>query len=136
LARQNHIFANRRRPGQPHLGAQQRIRAHRRAVPNLHQVVDLRPGLDPALANRRAVDAGVGLDLNIVFKNGPARLQNFVPAPVGLACEAEAIGSHNCSVLQNNVIAQVAVLADNRVRVSKQIVPRSRIGIKEYTGDR
>ena len=60
--------------------AQSRVSgADRGAVADLDEVVDLGAGVDAGFADGGAVDAGVGLDLDVVFKDGAARLQDFVP---------------------------------------------------------
>src|SRR5205823_14251837 len=52
------------------------------------------------------------------------------PATIRLTGNAEAVGSNNGSVLQNNIIAKVTVLPDNGVGMGEQIVARLRVGIE------
>ena len=66
LAGQDDVFADVGGSGQPHLGAQQRVFTHRRAVPHLHQVIDLDAVPNARGAYAGSVDAGVGLDLDAI----------------------------------------------------------------------
>jgi hypothetical protein len=48
-------------------------------VPDHDQVVDLGAGVDAGFADGGAVDGGVGLDLDVIFENSAAGLEDFVP---------------------------------------------------------
>ena len=56
LSGQDHVLAHCGRSRKAHLRAQQRMLAHRRAVPHLHQVVDFSAAPDAGFANAGAVD--------------------------------------------------------------------------------
>ena len=61
--------------------AQSRVSfADGRAVADLDEVVDLGAGVDAGFADGGAVDAGVGLDFDVVFEDGGAGLEDLVPA--------------------------------------------------------
>jgi hypothetical protein len=134
LSGQDHVFTDRSRPSKPNLGTKQRIGAHRRPMAHLDQVVDLRPGLNASLANRRAVDARVGLNLDGILKHRHAGLDNLVPAPVRLPGKAKTIRTNNRSVLQNDIIAKLAVLTDNGVSMGKEIIAGIYVGIEHDMG--
>jgi len=51
-----------------------------------------------------AVHAGVGLNFDIVFKNGGAGLDDFVPGAVFAFGETEAVGPDDGAVLENDAI--------------------------------
>ncbi len=130
LARQDHAFTDGSGPGKPNLRAKQRIRTHRRPMAHLDKVINLGPGLDAGLPDRGPVDARIGLHLDGIFKNRRPGLNDLVPATIRLTGKAEAVGSNNGSVLQNNIIAKVTVLPDNGVGMGEQIVARLRVGIE------
>ncbi len=68
LAGENDVLADHGRSGQSHLRAQQRVLADRRAMSDLHQVVDLGAARDAGLADAGAIDAGVGLHFDIALQ--------------------------------------------------------------------
>ena len=71
---------------------------------NLHEVVDFGPATDASFAYRRSIDAGVGLNLDVIFKNCRAGLDNFVPSSLG-AGEAKSVGADYDTVLQDDIVA-------------------------------
>ena len=77
LSGKNDVVADMRRAGKTDLGTEQGIFAHRGAVADLHQVIDLAAAPDPRLADARPVDAGVGLYLHIVGDDRRARTAEF-----------------------------------------------------------
>ena len=52
---------------------------------DLHEVVDLRAGADPRLADRRPIDRRVGADLDVVFDDDVGVLRDLQMRAVGLA---------------------------------------------------
>src|SRR6266853_3146254 len=101
---------------------------------DLNKVVNFSSGLDAGLANRGAVDARIGLNLDGIFKNRRPGLNDLVPATVRLAGKAEAVSAYNGSVLQNNIIAKMAMLADNGVGMSEEIIANLHVGIEDNMG--
>src|SRR5258708_28307893 len=93
-----------------------------RSVADLNQVVDLYAAADAGFADAGAVDAGVGLNFHVVFDDDRGGLRDLVPVPVVSFGEAEDIGADNDSVVQQDVVADAAVLADYGVRVGEKIV--------------
>ena len=101
---------------------------------NLDEVVDFGTGVDPGLADRGAVDAGVGLDFDVVFDDRGTGLEDLVPGAVGLAGEAEAVGSDDGSVLQDDVVAQPAVFADDGVGMGEEVVSGLGMRVEDDVG--
>ncbi len=128
------------RSGEADLGTEQGVAADGGAVAYLDEIVDLGPGVDAGFADAGAVDAGVGLDFDVVFEDGGAGLLDLVPASAGLdAClfgEAEAVGSDDGSVLEDDVVAEAAVLADDGVGVGEEVVAGADVGIEDDVGQK
>ena len=76
--------------GEAYLGAEEGVLADGGAVADLDKVVDLGSSANAGLAEGGSVDAGVGLDLDVVFEDGGAGLGDFVPSGGGLG-KAEAV---------------------------------------------
>ncbi len=87
---------------------------------------------DASFPNSGAVNAGVGLDFDVVFENGGAGLSHLVPRAVFLFGEAEAICSDDDAVLQNDAIANTAVFAHDSVRVGKKVIADFCAAINSY----
>ena len=79
------------------------------------KVVELGAVADAGFSNGGAVDAGVGLDLDVVFKNGGAGLLHLVPGAVFLFGEAETVAADDRPVLQDDAIANAAKFAHDGV---------------------
>jgi len=102
---------------------------------DLDQIVDLGSGVDAGFADGGAVDAGVGLDLDVVFEDGRAGLEDLVPASVGLSGESEAVGAYDGTVLEDDVVAELAVLTDDGVGVGEEVVANASVGIEDDMGE-
>ena len=74
----------------------------------LDQVVDFDAGSYVGFADRGAVDAGVGLDFDGVFEDRGAGLDDLGPAAVRALGEAEAVGADDGTVLEDDVVAELA----------------------------
>ncbi len=122
LARQNHALADFRGAGEADLRAEQSIFADLRSVSDLHEIVDLDSAADAGFAYAGAVDAGVRLHFDVVFDDDRGGLGNLVPVSVGSLGEAEAVGADHDAVLQQDIVADAAVLAHHGVGVGKEIV--------------
>src|SRR6266850_4220459 len=108
LAGENAILPDFRGARESDLAAEHRVGADARGVTYEHKVVELCPSGDAGLADGRAIHAGVGLNFHIVFEDGGASLQHFVPGAVFLLGEAEAVSPDNDAVLQGDAIANAA----------------------------
>jgi len=131
LASQNDVFADGGGPGKAYLGAEERVGAHSGAVAYLDEIVDFDPGSDTGFADGGAVNAGVGLDFDVVFDDNRAGLQDFVPSAIGLAGEAEAVATDYDPVLEDDVIAEAAVLADDGVGVGEEVVSGTDVRVED-----
>src|SRR5260370_10577544 len=101
---------------------------------DLDQVVDFRAASDAAFAYAGAVDAGVGLDLDVGFDHYVAGLDYFVPAGVVSFGEAEAVGAYYGAVLKQDVVSQVAEFSDYSMGVGEEIVAYRCSAIDDYVG--
>ena len=89
---------------------------------DLHEVVDLRAGLDARLPHRRPVDRGVGADLDVVFDDDAADLRDLLVRAVGVAREAEAVAADHRAVLHDHAVAELHALADRHARMQDAVV--------------
>src|SRR2546428_294749 len=85
--RHHHVVFDDRAAGDARLRRQEHAPADRDAVGDVNQVVDFRARLDARLADRRAVDRGVGANLNVVFDDDGGVLRDFQMRAVGLTDE-------------------------------------------------
>ena len=85
--------------GEASLSAEHGVGTDVAGVSDKDQVVDFCAVADARFADGGAVDAGVGLNFDVVFEHGGARLDDFVPGAVLAFGEAEAVGSDDCAVL-------------------------------------
>src|SRR5437899_2243346 len=88
---------------------------------HLDQVVDLRAAGNARFPDAGAVNAGVGLNFNVIFNDRRPGLYDLVPVAVVVFSEAEPVAAYYDSVLQHNVVADAAELAHDRVRMSHEI---------------
>src|SRR5579864_513217 len=117
------------------LCAEQRIFAYCGAVADLNQVVDLRAASDASLANAGAVNAGIRLNLHIVFDNRGAGLQDLVPVAVVVFSETESVSADYHTILQNDVVSDPAKLADDGIRVREKVVADLHSAINHDMGE-
>ena len=96
------------------------------AVRNLHEVVDLRPALDPGLANRRPIDRRVGANLDVVFDDHGGDLRDLLVRPVVAVRKAEAVAAHDRAVLDDAPRADDDALPDRDARVQQAVRPERR----------
>src|SRR5688572_20530051 len=94
LAGEHDAAPKARRPRHSDLGHENRVLADLDVVADLDQVVDLRAATDDRVAEGRAIDGGVGPDLDVVLDHHPARLGNFSVLRA-IEREAEAIGAEH-----------------------------------------
>ena len=132
LPGEDHVLAHFGGPGQSHLGAQQAVFAHGRAVSHLHQIVDLGPAFDAGLAHAGAVHAGVGLEFDIVLQHRWPGLHDLMPRALVILGKSEAVAADHRPVLEHDVIAQAAVLAHHRMGVREEIVADPRPAIDDH----
>ena len=104
------------------------------AVAYVGEVVDFCAAADAGLAYAGAVDAGVGLDLCFALYYYVSGLDYFVPASVVVFGEAEAVGAYYGSILEQDVVSQVAEFSYYGVGVSEEIVAYGGSAIDDYVG--
>src|SRR5579872_943442 len=122
LAGQNHVVSDLCGAGNADLRRQQRILANMRAMANLHQIIDFGPPGNVSFADAGAIDAGVGLNFHVIFDDHGHRLRDLVPVAEIIFCESKAIAAHDHAILQQHIISQPAVLADDGVSVCQEVV--------------
>jgi hypothetical protein len=79
LAGEDDVLADVGGPGEADLGAEQRVFADDEPWPTWTRLSILAPACDAGFADGGAVDGGVGLDLDVVFEDGGAGLEDLVP---------------------------------------------------------
>src|SRR5258708_5380962 len=99
LSGEDDVVSNIRRPCQADLRAQQRVGPHRTTVADVDHVIELGATRDVSFSNAGAVDAGVGLHLDIVLHHYLAGLNDLVPAAGVVFGEAETVAADHNSVL-------------------------------------
>lgn len=103
---------------------------------DLNQVVDLGARANAGFADGGAVYGGVGLDFDVVFEDRGAGLQNLVPGGAAefgsrIAGKAEAVAADDGAILQNNVVAELALLPDDGVGVREKVAADVRVGVND-----
>ena len=136
LSGEDGVFADDGRAGQPGLRAQQGVFAHARAVAHLHQVVDFRSAGDLGRAHGRAVDAGVGLNVDPVADDDRPGLRDLLPAAFVVLGETEAVAANHDAIFERDVIAEDAVFADDGVRMREEIAADLDAGVDGYMGQK
>src|SRR5258708_7099576 len=91
LAGENTVVTDSSGAGEADLAAEHGVGANARGVTYEHEVIKLGAAGNAGLPDGRAVDAGVGLNFNIVFEDRRAGLLHFVPGTVFLLGEAKTI---------------------------------------------
>ncbi len=122
------------RPGKSNLGTQQGIFPDGGTMANLHQVIDFRASQDARFSYAGSVYAAVGLDFDRVLQNRRTGLRNFMPSALTIFCKAKAVRANNCSILQQNMVAQAAVFSNNRMRMGKKVMSNSHVWIDHHMG--
>src|SRR6266478_8483670 len=125
LTGQHGPVAHPRRARDAQLGDQDHVLAHVAVVPDLHQVVDLGAAAHDRLAQGRAVDRGVGPDLDVVLDAQAAHLRDLA---MGLSVEgvAEAVGTQHRSGVDDDPVADAHVLADHDVGMQAHVLAEHR----------
>ena len=104
----------------------------RDAVTDLHQIVDLGAAPDASFLHAGAIDAGVGLDFDIIFNDDRLGLHDLVPVRGVIFGEAEAVGADDCAILQQHAVAQSAAFAHYGVCVGEEVVANLDVAIDHH----
>src|SRR6267143_863036 len=129
LAGENAVVANFGGAGEADLSAEHGVGANARSVTDKDKVIELGTAGHSGFTDCGAIDAGVGLNFNIVFEDGRAGLLHFVPSTVFLLGEAEAVAADDDAILQDDAITDAAKLAHHCVGVRKEIIANARAAI-------
>ncbi len=126
-------------PEIPTWAARMAERPDHHVVGDLDQVVELRAPADAGDAERGAVDAGVGADLDVVLHHHDADLRHLVvarPPPLAhqVEGEAEAVRADDAARLQDDAVAQHAALAHHHVVVEQAVGAHLRPGADLHPG--
>lgn len=130
LSGENYVLSYRRGTCKAHLGTEECVLANSGAVAYLDEVIDLGSCTDAGLADGGTVNARVGLDFDGVFEDGGARLDDLVPGSVGLFGEAESVGPDDGPILQDDIVTDLAVFADDSMSVGEKIVSCTDVGVE------
>ena len=101
---------------------------------NLDQIVDFRSASNTGFADARAINAGIRLHFYFIFNHSWSGLHDFVPLSLVIFREAKSIGADHCAVLKNYVFSQDAVLANDSVGMSEEIVANPGARVNDDVG--
>src|SRR5436190_24174862 len=89
---------------------------------DLYEVVDLGAASNPRFTDSRAIDGGIGSDLDVVFQDDDSGLHDLVVAPFVLLRVTEAVGADSDAVLKNHIVSDAAELAHRNIGVCLEVV--------------
>ena len=135
LSGENDVVAYIGRSGQADLPAEESVLAHAATMADLDEVVDFRAASNASFAYAGSVDAGVGLDLGVALYYYVAGLNDFMPAGGIVFREAEAVAAYYGSILEKDVVSQVAEFPDYRMGVGEEIVAYGCSAIDDHVGE-
>ncbi len=98
---------------------------------DLDQIVDLGAVVDQGVSDRSAVNAGVGLNIDVGADENGSGLWDFMPASEFIFGKAEAVCSDDGSVFEGDMVAKLAALADNGVGVGEEMVANGHVAIED-----
>ena len=121
LSSEDGVIADVGGAGEADLGAEESVLPDGAAVTDVNHVVELSAAGDAGFADAGAIDAGVGLDFDIVFDGNVAGLNDFMPVRCVVFGETEAVRADDNAILQENIVAEMTEFADDGVGVSEEI---------------
>ena len=95
----------------------------------LNHVVEFCAAADLCFADGGAIDGAMRLNFDVIADDRDSALAHLVPGAVGLAREAEAVAADYDAVLEQDAMADAAVLAYRAVRVGEEVVADFRAAI-------
>ena len=122
LPGERHRILDRRAAGNSDLRREQHVAADRHAVRDLHEVVDLRSGADPRLADGGAIDRRIRPNLHVVFDDDIADLRDLLVSAIRACGEAEAIAADDRAVLNDDAVAELHAFPDRNLGVDHAVV--------------
>src|SRR4029077_11053294 len=99
LSCKNAAVSDARRSRETDLSAQNRVFAHFAGMADQHEVIDLRPAADARFSDGCAVDAGIGLNFDVILDDDGRVLHNLVPPPIRAFCETEPVAADDHAIL-------------------------------------
>ena len=81
---------------------------------------------DARFANGGAIDRCIGAHFDVVFDNDDTRLDDLVVTTVAFFRVAKAVGTNLGPILQDDVIAELAIFANCAVGVRREVVADTR----------
>lgn len=126
LAGENAAVADLGGSGEADLAAEHGIGAYAGGVADDDEVVELGAPADASFTDGSAVDAGVGLDFDVIFKDCRSRLLHFVPGSVALLGKTKSIAADDDTVLKDDAIADLAEFSDDGMGVGEEIIADAR----------
>lgn len=115
--------------GETGLATEHGVGANVASMADQNEVIDFCTVADAGFADSGAIDTSVSLNFHVIFENGRAGLRDFVPGAVLAFGEAEAVGSDDGAVLENDAIANAAEFADDAVGMCEEVVADLRAAI-------
>src|SRR5580658_2072134 len=122
LAGENAAVANLCGACKAYLAAEHGVGADAGGVADDNEVVEFGAVAYAGFSYRGAVDASVGLHLDVVFKDSRAGLLHFIPGAVFLFGEAQAIAADDGPVLEDDAVSDLAKFPDYGVGMSEEVV--------------
>lgn len=89
-------------------------------VSHLDQVIKFHATADNRRIGFRAVDAGIGPDLDVVLDNDVAQLRDFVEAALGVGGEPETVGTDHGARVEDAPAANAAPFVDLHAGVERR----------------
>src|SRR5436190_8004677 len=121
LSGEHRIIPDLGRSCDSYLRHDQAVLADAHVVADLHLIVDLRSFADDGLAERRAIDAAVRANLDVVLDARDADLRDL-PMLAGDDSEAKPVGANDHSGVENTALADFAAVIDCDVGVEQGVV--------------
>ena len=128
LPRHPHVVADDRAAGDSRLCGQKNAPPDRDAMGDVNEIVDLRARFDARFTDRRAIDRGIGANLDVVFDDDLGVLRNLQMRAVGLSREPEPVAADDHAVVQDDAIADDDAFSDRDMGVQRAVVADRRAG--------
>ena len=111
--------------GHSHAACDRGIATDSHVMADLNQVVELDAVLDDRIAERTAINTGVGTDFNFVTNPDGTQLLNFFPA-IAVFGKAETICANHHARMNDTALTDDAVV--------RQVDARGQLGVRTHSG--
>ena len=132
LPAEHHVVADFGAAGDADLRGHQHVASDGDAVGDLHEVVDLRAGLDARLADGGPIDGRVRAELDIVLDDHRCDLGDFLVCAVAPSNESVPVAADDDAVLEHDAVANRDALANRDVRVEDAVNADPRAGTNRH----